>query len=896
MKIRSVILFVIIVFAMFLSTIFSIFGDLFWFSSLGYENVFLKILFTNINLGFMFGLSFLVFVVINLKIAKRLALSKKDREGKKTIEFFLIIITLFLSFVVASIFARWDVVLKYLNASSFGTTDAVFGMDIGFYVFSLPFYVYLLGFFLVTFVLTILLTTGSYLFYSNSITRVETEEEIETMFRGGSYTIKWDFLGDKAKSHISFLIGILFFIISTGIFIARYGLLFSESGVVFGAGYADLNIVLPLLNVLVALSVIAGLVFLVNSKTKKWKWNMYAIGLLVGIAVIGFMASGIVQAFVVNPDEFNLEKPYIERNIQNTLNAYNLNMMEERDFPISYNLTKEDIEKNRGTIDNIRLWDWRPLVQTYNQLQLFRTYYQFPDVDIDRYEIDNEYKQVMVSARGMDIRNLPENAQTWVNNHLVYTHGYGVVMNPVDKVSPEGLPEFYVKDIPPKSDYFEIQRPEIYYGEGFPNYVLVKTATEELDYPGGEQNIYTSYEGNGGIDISDMFTRLVYAVKFGSIELLVSGSIKPGSRVLLYRDIGSRTRKIADFLMYDNDPYVVVSNGRLYWIIDGYTTTDTYPYSEPIYHSRYGEILNYIRNSVKVVIDAYNGDVRFYVIDKEDPIVQTYRKIFPELFVDFEGMSEDLKEHVRYPEDLFRIQAELYSEYHMKNPRVFYNKEDTWVVPNEIYRGGRQEMQPYYIITKLSENEDEEFILMIPFIPKGKENMIAWMAARSDFPNYGKLTVFQFSKQVLTYGPMQIEARIDQDTEISQKITLWSQAGSSVIRGNTIVIPIENSIIYIEPLYLEATEQGTLPQLKRVIVAYGNDISMKETLQEAIEDILGGITPVTPVTEKKLPEDILNQIEDLYTKAQNALKTGDLALYAQYVDQIGQILSGWKSS
>ncbi|MEE9323843.1 MAG: UPF0182 family protein, partial [Candidatus Aenigmarchaeota archaeon] len=320
-------------------------------------------------------------------------------------------------------------------------------------------------------------------------------------------------------------------------------------------------------------------------------------------------------------------------------------------------------------------------------------------------------------------------------------------------------------------------------------------------------------------------------------------------------------------------------------------------YSEPVYHSGYRTVFNYIRNSVKVVIDAYNGDAKFYVIDKEDPIIRTYRKIFPELFTDFEEISDDLKKHVRYPEDLFRIQAELYSVYHMKDPRVFYNKEDTWVVPNEIYRERRQEMQPYYIITRLSKGEDEEFILMMPFIPKGKENLIAWMAASCDFPNYGKLTVFQFSKQVLTYGPMQIEARIDQDTEISQKITLWSQAGSSVIRGNTLVIPIENSIIYIEPLYLEATESGTLPQLKRVIVAYGNDIVMKETMEEAIEEIFGGVTPVTPVgpiTEMKLPEEILTQIADLYSKAQNALKTGDLAKYAQYVDQIGQILEGWK--
>ena len=894
MKIGSVVFFVILVFIMSISAVLNIFGDLFWFSGLGYENVFLRVLFTNINLGFMFGLAFLIFAIINVKLAKRFSLSKKEIKGGKVIDYLLVLLTLVFSFVIAFAFSKWEVVLKYLNSTPFGAADPVFGMDMGFYVFSLPFYTYIFGFFLVTLILTIILAFGTHLLYSNSIVRVETEDEIETSFDMGSYTVKWDFLKDKAKSHISFLMGILFFIISYGIYLARYGLVFSESGMVFGAGYTDLNVVLPLMNILIAIAAIVGVLFIINAKVNKWKLGFYGVGLFVGIGVIGLLAFGITQALIVNPDEFNMEKPYIERNIQNTLDAYNLDGIEERMFPISYDLTMEDIEKNKETIGNIRLWDWRPLIQTYDQLQLFRTYYQFNDVDIDRYDIDNEYKQVMVSAREMDISSLPENAQTWVNSHLVYTHGYGVVMNPVDRVSQEGLPEFYVKDIPPASDYFNIERPEIYYGEGFANYVVVKTTTEELDYPSGEQNIYTSYEGTGGIDISDSFKRLVYAAKFSSIELLVSGSIKTGSRVLLYRDISSRVRKIADFLMYDSDPYVVVSDGRLYWIIDAYTTTDTYPYSEPIYHSKYNKVFNYIRNSVKVVIDAYSGDVRFYVIDKEDPVIQTYRNIFPDLFTDFEEMSADLKKHVRYPEDLFRIQAELYSVYHMKNPRVFYNKEDTWVVPNEIYRERRQEMQPYYIITKLSEDEKEEFILMLPFIPKGKENLIAWMAARCDFPNYGKVTVFQFSKQVLTYGPMQIEARIDQDTEISQKITLWSQAGSSVIRGNTLVIPIENSIIYIEPLYLEATEKGTLPQLKRVIVAYGNEISMKETLQEAIEEIFGGVMPVTPITEEKLPEDILNQIASLYTNAQNALKTGDLAGYAQYVDQIGQILEGWK--
>ncbi|MCK5023937.1 MAG: UPF0182 family protein [Candidatus Aenigmarchaeota archaeon] len=897
MKLGNIIFFVIFFVIMLFSTVMNIFGDLFWFTSIGYENVFLEIFTTNVMLAFLFGLSFFAFMFINLEVAKRLALNKTERKGKRSIDMLLIVITLVLSSFVGTAFARWEVFLKYLNHTPFGTVDPVFSIDIGFYVFSLPFFNHILGFLLTTTVLSIALTFGGYLFYTSSVVKKKVDEEIEVVPGMATYSIDWDSIGKKAESHISFLVGILFFLISYGIYLARYGILFSSNGVVFGAGYTDLNVVLPLLNLLMPIAAVVGIVFMANVKMDKWRYNIYAVGAFVGIAVLGLMISGVTQGFIVSPDEFNMEKVYIEKNIENTLKAYNIDNIEEKMFPISYDLSPEDIENNRGTIDNIRLWDWRPLIQTYDQLQLFRTYYNFNDVDIDRYDINGEYKEVMVSARGLDTRGLAENAQTWVNNHMVYTHGYGVVMNPVDKVS-NGLPEFYIKDIPPSSDYFEIERPELYYGDGFSGYAVVKTKTEEFDYPSGESNTYTTYEGTGGVPLSDGFRRLAYAAKFSSVELLVSGSMTPESRLIMYRDIRSRVNKVANFLLFDRDPYIVVSEGKLYWMIDAYTVTDMYPYSEPVYHSGYDIEFNYMRNSVKVVVDAYNGDIQFYVVDSSDPIIQTYSKIFPELFKDYSEMNDDLKKHIRYPEDFFRIQAELYSEYHMKDARVFYNKEDSWEIPNEIYRKRRQEMQPYYIMTKLAGQESEEFILMLPFIPRGKENLIAWMAARSDEPNYGKLLVYQFSKQVLTYGPMQIEAKIDQDTDISQKITLWDQSGSSVIRGNTLVIPIEDSILYIEPIYLEATEKGTLPQLKRVIVAYGDEISMKETLAEALSDVLGSQISTGPsgtIDIKEFPEEILEQISDTYDKAQNALKNGNLAEYAQYVEQIGQIINNWKS-
>ncbi|MFQ5648119.1 MAG: UPF0182 family protein, partial [Candidatus Aenigmatarchaeota archaeon] len=600
------------------------------------------------------------------------------------------------------------------------------------------------------------------------------------------------------------------------------------------------------------------------------------------------------QALIVGPDEFNMERPYLERNIQATLSAYGLGDVQEEVFPVSYTLSAEDIAANGATVGNIRLWDWRPLKQTYDQLQLFRTYYGFNDVDMDRYELDGMYKQVLVSAREMETGNLPRQAQTWVNRHLVYTHGYGVVMNPVDKVSEEGLPEFYLKDIPPASDYLELEQLRIYFGESTDDYAIVKTSTDEFDYPSGDENIYTTYGGTGGVPLSDFIKRLVYAVKFGSIELLVSGSLTPESRLLMNRNINGRAPAIAPFLTYDYDPYIVVSDGRLFWIMDAYTTTNMYPYSEPL--TAGGFSLNYVRNSVKVVVDAYNGDVSYYVVEPADPIIQTYQKMFPGLFLEFEQMPEDLKKHVRYPEGIFNIQAQVYSTYHMKDPMVFYNKEDVWVTPHEIYRGGRERMQPYYIIMRLPGEEKEEFIMMIPFTPKGKENMIGWMAARSDVPNYGKTLVYQFSKQELTYGPMQIEARIDQDTDISQLITLWSQAGSNVVRGNTLVIPIEGSILYVEPLYLEATEGGTLPQLQRVIVAYGDRLTMQETLSEALDVIFGAApAPAEPSVPSALPEsdqEKLDRIAELYDKAQEALNQGDLGLYQQYFKQIGELVSG----
>ena len=911
MRLRDIITVLIIAILIIVPMLLGIYGDFLWFITLGYESVFLTILFTGIGLFVLFFLAFFLLSFLNLKIANRLSRRKgkkstgKAREANKAITILIIIF----SFIIGAGFANWEVVLKFLNSTPFHAVDPVFGLDLGFYAFELPFYSFILSFFLALVVLNIFFTFISRLSLIKK-TRVETEEEtaepeVEWIWGGRRkkhrhmhrYSLNWPGFKEKITPHLSVLLALLFFISSAWLYLAQFSLLFSSSGAVYGVGYTDLNVTLPLLNILSVISLLIGILFLVNIRFRKWRVIRDGIMVFAIVGFLGLVAVGVVQALVVAPDEFNLEKTYIQRNIEGTLAAYGLSNIRETIFPVSYNLTAQDIANNNGTISNIRLWDWRPLKQTYNQLQLFRTYYDFGDVDMDRYNINGQYKQVMVSAREMNTQNLPSTARTWVNEHLVYTHGYGVVMNPVDKVSQEGLPVFYVKDIPPSSDFssLDLERPEIYYGEETYRYVVVKTQTDELDYPYGEQNVYTSYEGTGGVVLSDILRRLVYAVKFGSVELLFSGSLTPQSKILMHRDVSERIDKPAPFLAYDPDPYIVVSEGRLYWIVDGYTVTDRYPYSEPI-NIRGSMAFNYIRNSVKIVVDTYNGDVDYYVIDPDDPMIKTYQKMFPGLFKDFSRMPADLKNHIRYPEGLFSIQATIYSDYHMKDPMVFYNKEDVWVIPDEIYIGTRQQMIPYYVIMKLPGEDKEEFILMLPFTPKGKENMIGWMAARSDFPPYGNITVFQFSKQELTYGPMQVEARIDQDADISQLMTLWSQAGSQVIRGNTLVIPIEDSILYIEPLYLEATERGTLPQLKRVIAVYGDKLTMKETLQEALDEIFGAAPIITPTgTTVPIPTtaaEKLAQIVDLFNRAQDALAEGDLGLYQQYIEQIGELAGG----
>jgi len=737
------------------------------------------------------------------------------------------IVVIFIVSLLAGLMSStyWFVVLKFLNFVNFGFVDPVFKNDISFYIFVLPFYRIVLGTLLFLLIAMIVMTAFAYLLKikAKKTAKPEIKEGMPLGFEKPFQQIKID-IPQKGKTHLALLSGLILIIFAGFFYLKRYSILFSPRGAVFGAGFTDVSVILPLNIILVVVTLITALIVFAYIYNQNTKLLIVGIVLILIVSFAGNIVAGVVQSLYVQPNEFNLEEPYIKQNIKHTLFAYGLTDVHTRDFPVNYDLDIDDINRNKVTIENVRLWDWRPLLTTNRQIQLFRTYYEFFDVDVDRYRIDGRLRQLMLSPRELDQNQLDIKAKTWVNEKFVYTHGYGVVVSPVNMISNEGLPELFVKDIPPKTEYDELKitEPRIYFGEQSNNFVVVNTKSNEFDYPLGNENVFTSYEGDDGIQLSNILTKAIFSIKLGSINLFVSSAITKDSKVLINRDIVERVTALAPFLEYDSDPYIVINDGKLFWIIDAYTTSNKFPYSESIVG------INYIRNAVKVVVDAYNGNVDFYVIDKEDPLIQNYVKIFPELFKNFEEMPEGLKEHIRYPEDLMRIQTQIYGTYHMKDPQVFYNREDVWRTPKEIYRNNEIELKPYYIILKLPDSEKEGFFLITPLIPRGKENMIAWFVAHSDPEDYGKLEVFKLSKQELTYGPMQIEARIDQDTEISQLLTLWGQQGSEVIRGNLIVLPIEQSFLYIEPVYLKASASGALPQLKRVIVAYGSQVAMKQ--------------------------------------------------------------------
>jgi hypothetical protein len=781
-------------------------------------------------------------------------------------------------------------VLRFLNRTSFGHTDPIFGKDVGFYVFELPFYS-----FLQDWLLGILITAllGSALIYIMGwLPKIREENRFS--------------FPPQARRHLTFMGAIAVFAWGAGFWIERFDLLFSASGVVFGAGYTDIHARLLAINIMLALSVIVGVLLLLNIFKRTWKMAAIAVVLLVAtnIVIMGIYP-GIVQKYIVEPNEFNKEEPYIRHNIDSTLKAYGLDSLEVVNYIPETTVTAVDIEKDEDIIRNIRLWDYRPLLRSYKQLQEIRTYYDFEDIDIDRYSLDGTYRQVMLSARELDLDQLQ--SPSWVNMHLEFTHGYGVAMNPVNEVDREGKPVFFIKDLPPEINVpLTVERPQIYYGEKQQPYVLVKTTTKEFDYPMGNDNVRTTYDGTGGVVIGSLLRRLAFAVRFADSQILFTNAVLPESRIMFYRSLGERIRKVAPFLVYDSDPYLTIQDGNLIWIQDAYTITDSYPYSEPVNIT--GGQINYIRNSVKIAINAYNGKMTFYVTDSEDPLIKTWAKIFPDLFTPMEEAPDSFCAHRRYPKGLFTIQSEIFRTYHMEDANTFYNKEDVWEFPEASASGS---LDAYYLVMRLAGADKAEFMLISPFTPSGRDNMIAWIAGRSDDPNYGELVVYAFPKQQLIYGPRQVEALIDQTPEISAQLSLWSQRGSDVIRGNLLVIPMGESLLYVQPLYLQATNSD-LPELKRVIVSSGGRVAWAERLDEALDNLLGTVPIAAPepteegdialredTAEKprmplELPEgspaELASRAEKHLEAAQEAAQQGDWGRYGEELQNLEEII------
>jgi uncharacterized membrane protein (UPF0182 family) len=802
-----------------------------------------------------------------------------------------------LAFNVATVsMPAWETVLKFFNASEFALRDPIFQLDVGFYTFKLPLYESLRNW------LGVLLVGG--LILSALIYGFPSSMDLRRNGRIRPHT----HLSDGGRIHLSGLLAAIAMVIAFDFWLRRYSLLYAGgNGVVFGAGYTDVHAILFAFQVMSVLSLMVAVAFLVSIKQGSWGFPLLSLAwcLLIFLIVNGIYP-WFQQQFIVAPNELVKEKPYLAHNIQFTQTAYHLHDVQKEDYAAESQLNRQVLQKNQATMQNIRLWDYRPLLSTYRQLQEIRLYYEFLDVDIDRYTFNGNYQQVMLSGRELSFESIPQEAQTWVNQRLKYTHGYGLAMSPVNRVTSDGLPEFYIKDIPPVSPVnLQVSQPAIYYGEGTKSYIFTNTTTEEFDYPLGDSNAFTQYGGKGGVPLSSIWRRLAYAYDLGSIQILISNYFTNQSRIHYYRQIQERVQHVAPFLRFDSDPYLTLIDGKLQWIIDAYTVSNRYPYSEPVVHTDGASALfsgqnleqlfrgkiNYIRNSVKVVLDPYDGSLRFFVVDETDPILATYRQIFPDLFEPSRAIPTEVKAHFRYPFDLLKIQSQMYLSYHMSNPEVFYNREDLWRFPLQTYEGNQQVMEPYYMIMRLPGETQEEFILILPFTPANKDNMIAWLAARSNGKDYGKLLLYEFPKQKLVYGPRQIEARIDQEPKISQQFTLWSQAGSKVIRGDLLVIPIEQSLLYVEPVYLRA-EQGELPELKRVIVAYNKEIAMEETLEQSLAAIFGGER-----VEQKLPRVVGEKGSTLvksalltYQKAQQALRQGNWADYGRYQQELEKIL------
>ena len=810
-----------------------IYADWLWFQSLGFASVYSTQILTEIWLFFAGAILFLVFVLANLLVARRLAPKGYEESFiteldpgtlRRIVAIGLIVFSLFLAVVFGSVAAgEWRVVLQFFHRVPFNLTDPAFKRDVSFYVFTLPLLSFIQSWLLGAVVVVFIGVIAVYGF----------------TFSLQNFSIR---ISRPIRAHLGILIILLLALFIWGYVLGIYQLDFSTNGVVFGATYTDMHARLPAYLVLIVLAALAAVLIVVDIVRNGY--ILAAAGLVVWVAalIIGLgIYPAIVQRFSVQPNELNNERQYIQRNIDMTRTAYGLNQIDAQNYPANDSVTPEQAAANANTINNIPLWNPGPLLDTYKQLQEIRPLYVFPGVTVDRYTLNGQYSEVTLSARELDQTKISANAQTWVNLKTFYTHGYGAVLSPVNQIAPGGNPDLLLKDIPPAGEP-ALTKPQIYFGRVTDPYVIVNTRSPEFDYPAASGDQHNVFQGKNGVKLSSFLRKFVYAWELGDTNILISNQITSQSLLLFHRSIQDRISHIAPFLQLDRDPYVVISGGQMYWIQDAYTTTNQFPYSQPS-----GAGYNYIRNSVKVVVNAYTGETTFYLIDPKDPIAESYAKIFPKLFRPFNTMPADLQSHIRYPEDLFDVQSDLYRAYHMTDASTFYNKEDLWDIPQQVtgQGGPGQTLDPYYVIMKLPGQDKEEFVLIRPFTPANKTNAIAFFAARSDGANYGHGTVYVFPKSKQIFGPSQVEAEIDQTPAISQQLTLWNQSGSRVIRGNLLMIPLADSYLYVEPIYLEA-QQSQLPQLQRVVVVNGQQIAMEATLQDSLNVVFGLQAPTLP--------------------------------------------------
>jgi uncharacterized membrane protein (UPF0182 family) len=879
-----------------LSFALGLYFDYLWFAELGKSVIFTTVFYAKSMLASGLLLVSFVFLYFNFLFANRgpglIQIGIPTPTGQitaytvtpTTVQRLSAAIGIFVGLLIGTTGAGdWEVLWRWMHRVSFNAKDPVFSRDVSFYFFTLPLAreIVRLGL-----ILCFVALIGIVVLY---------------YFKG---VLSWRKLreagrGTRTGVHISILAALIFLLLAVSAYLDRFELLFGDHDIFSGANYADLHAQLPMLNALVVAALIGAALWIFNAFAARNRGGIAAIILYIAVMFAGNLYPAVIQKFIVSPNELDKESPQIQHNIDATLHAYGLSKVEERSLLGDKTLTPQDIQDNSATIHSIRLWDHEPLLDALKQIQEIRTYYDFISVDNDRYFLNNEIQQIMLSARELNSSSLPE--RNWINEHLSYTHGYGVALGPVNRMTTEGLPELFVQNIPPvsPSPVFKINRPEIYYGELTNGYAIVKSGQKEFDFPSGDANVYTTYHGTGGVPVDSFLRKLLFAFYFRDANIVLSPLVTSESRFLYNRDVQTRMSKLAPFLILDRDPYMVISEGRLFWIQDGYTVSDRYPYS-----TETRGIGNYIRNSVKMVMDAYNGSVEMYVADPTDPLIQVYQQIFPGVFRPLSDLSADLRHHLRYPEDIFKVQTYIYTSYHMKSPQTFYNKEDIWQIPVLSGGGGENPMQPYYIVMRLPQEKQEEFILMLPFTPGRKDNLSAWMVARSDYDNYGRLVIYQFPKQKLIYGPRQIVARINQEAEISRQISLWDQRGSQVIQGQLLVIPIEEGLVYVRPLYIRS-ESGKIPELKRVIVAYENKIAMEETLEESISKIFSGAVPevqqtgaVAGQTETQAAEaaarvgggSLLNDARDAYDRAIQAQRQGDWAKYGEEIKRLGSIL------